>query len=299
MFQNNCREDFIDQAHPIPVIVGVGRSGTTLLRLMLDSHPELAIPPETHFIPRLLALSSVGGQLREEFYCKVTESQTWPDFHINKDEFLEALQNLESFSVASGLRCFYGLYAKRFNKKRWGDKTPLYNLHMKDIQECLPNARFIHIVRDGRDVAVSGKDLWFGPGDNIEKQAINWLSRIREARQQSQYLSHYLEIRYEDLVTDTTNTLKNICEFIELPFNCQMEDYYKNASARMDEISARKNSDGSTRVSKESLLSIHANTSSQPDNTRMGRWREGMSDEDQALFNAIAGDLLRDFGYET
>ena len=74
-------------------------------------------------------------------------------------------KELQPFSADAGLRAFYAPYAERFSKKIVGDKTPLYILHMSRIQRCLPEARFIHLIRDGRDVALSYRGLWFGPGN--------------------------------------------------------------------------------------------------------------------------------------
>ena len=78
---------------PMPIIVGVGRSGTTLLRLMLDAHPDLAIPPETHFLYRLSKLRTKGERLREDFLEIVLNSHEWDDFHIPEDVFRQSLED--------------------------------------------------------------------------------------------------------------------------------------------------------------------------------------------------------------
>jgi hypothetical protein len=149
----------------VPFVVGVGRCGTTLLRLMLDAHPNIAIPPETHFIPAL-ADPGVNESSCEEFFRIVTSSPRWADFHLDKALFRSALEKLNPFSQSDGLRCFYSMYADRFGKRCWGDKTPSYSLHMTLIQSLMPEARFIHLIRDGRDVALSYRGLWFGPGNS-------------------------------------------------------------------------------------------------------------------------------------
>src|SRR5688572_26878619 len=90
---------------PMPVIVGVGRSGTTLLRLMLDSHPELAIPPETGFLPQ------IRQQQRELDADGLADllagARTWPDFHLDAGALRSELRRLRPFSAAAGTRCFY------------------------------------------------------------------------------------------------------------------------------------------------------------------------------------------------
>ena len=155
---------------PVPFIVGVGRSGTTLLRLMLDAHPDLAIPGETHFLLDLLAQNE-NGPARDRIFRAMIEAPTWPNLAVSESTFKAALDEVEPFSVPDAIRTFYRLYAQRFGKDRWGDKTPPYRSCMTGIQQLLPEAYFIHIIRDGRDVALSYRGLWFGPGDGIEAQA--------------------------------------------------------------------------------------------------------------------------------
>jgi hypothetical protein len=143
------------QNSPMPFVVGSPRSGTTLLRFMLDAHLDMAIPPETGFFMSDKKFSDD----REKFFLEITaypsESPNWGDFHISKENFRTEIEKLKAFNLTDGLRAFYRVYAERFGKKRWGDKTPLHGLHMKKIQDILPEARFLHIIRDGRDATVS------------------------------------------------------------------------------------------------------------------------------------------------
>lgn len=298
--QNSSQHQDIERYSPMPMIIGAPRSGTTLLRLMLDAHPDLAIPPETHFIPALLNLESDESKLQEKFYKTLTADSRWQDFHLTAEEFYENLAKIEKFTITKGLRCFYKMYAERFGKCRWGDKTPPYVLCMKDIQTVLPEAHFIHIIRDGRDVALSMmKQMWWGAGDNIEAQASAWVLRIREGRQQAQFCQHYMEVRYEELIINTTKVLKNICDFINLPYSSQMEDYYKSAKSRLNEVNDLYKPDGTLIRTKKKHLSIHSLTSQPPDLSRVGNWHREMSSEDRAKFEKIAGAILRDLGYET
>lgn len=283
---------------PMPIIVASPRSGTTLLRLMLDAHPDLSIPSETHFIGALFNLQGDSSSLRENFYRIVTKHERWADFHLSPKDFDDNLEKIEPFAVSDGIRCFFKLYAARFNKKRWGDKTPPYILCMHDIQTLLPEARFIHLIRDGRDVALSMKDLWWGPGADMEGQASRWLWRIREARQQAQFLTHYMEVHYEELIQYPRKVLRQICDFIELPYHDAMLDYYRTAANRLDEFNDLHKPDGRIRT-KQQLLSIFQSTSAPPKASRMERWRREMSEADRAKFEAVAGSMLRDLGYET
>ncbi len=279
---------------PKPFIVGVGRSGTTLLRLMLDAHPDITIPPETQFIRQLTSKCGL-----EEFFSVVTSEDTWCDFHIDRIAFKNALTQLKSFSVTEGLRLFYRFYADKHRKKIVGDKTPYYILNMTDIQFLLPEARFIHLIRDGRDVALSYRGLWFGPGDNIEAAAEFWSSRIQLARQQAPLLKHYLEVRFEQLILNPADVLMQICKFLEIPFSEKMLTYYMNADRRLDELSDRYHSDGSIRVKREDKISLFKLTKQNPDASRILRWKYFMTEAEQISYEKIAGKLLAVLGYET
>lgn len=284
---------------PMPFIVGVGRSGTTLLRLMLDAHPDLTIPSETHFLPAVLELARSKILTPESFTDTVTQCHTWVDFQIAEQRLGNALAQLQEFSISDALRCFYRVYACRFNKPRWGDKTPLYNLHMLSIQEVLPEAHFVHVIRDGRDVALSLRHLWFGPGNDIVGLARHWCERLRESRQQAQSVRYYMEVRYENLIRDPRRELQAICRFIDLPYRDEMESYHKTAQARIAELGDRRNQAGGIIVKKEQRIAIYQLASRPPDQSRIQRWRGAMNTAEQEQFESVAGDMLRELGYET
>ncbi len=211
---------------PLPMVVGVGRSGTTLLRLMLDAHPGLAIPAETGFLVPVAALAGSGDEAREELFRTATSFPNWPDLAVPVELFRAELDRLEPFTLTAGCRCFYHLYARLHGKPRAGDKTPPYALHLGAIHALLPEARFVHIVRDGRDVARSFRGLWFSPGDEIETLARTWRDTILTARRLAERVPHYLEVRYEDLIREPETVLRRVCAFAELPFHPATLDYH-------------------------------------------------------------------------
>lgn len=301
---------------PMPVVVGVARSGTTLLRLMLDAHSQLAVTHETGFITSLRALSSplhrgfysrLGGVvkgagwrrgLREEFYRTLTGHVNWEDFHVPAERLREALREVEPFNVGDGLRTFFCLYAARFGKPRWGDKTPNYCLHLRRVAATLPEARFVHIIRDGRDASLSVRGLYFSPGNDIEALASHWVRLVRAARRQSRHCPHYLEVRYEDLLLDTTEVLRRVCSFVELDYEPGMELYYANAPERIGELAPRRDHAGNVVVTRETRQHNHRLTAQPPQRERIGRWKSEMSSAERATFKRIAGPLLEELGYE-
>src|SRR5438132_939957 len=112
---------------PMPIIVGAPRSGTTLLRFMLDAHPEVAIPPETGFLTIGGDFAAQDDELREAFFGAVTrypsDMPAWEDFGIPGEVFRAALSGIEPFTVVEGYRAFYRLYAARFGKPRGGARA--------------------------------------------------------------------------------------------------------------------------------------------------------------------------------
>ena len=294
-------QDSVINLPPMPIIVGAPRSGTTLLRFMLDSHPEMAIPPETGFLVLAPTLKEKGSQLREELFRTIinhpTDSPGWADFGIPAEEFRAALAAIPVFTVADGYRTFYRLYAARFGKPRWGEKTPIYSKSIELIRRLLPEGRFIHIIRDGRDAALSLRRMWFSPGWEIETQAAYWQEFVLAARRAGLGRSDYIEVRYEDLVLKTQETLEQICAFIDLDFDDGMLRYYTRTPERLKEHQGRSLADG-TVLTHEQRLRQQRRTTEPPDPACVFAWKSAMNEKECARFNRVAGDLLAELGYE-
>lgn len=283
-----------DPGFPVPFLVGVTRSGTTLLRLMMDAHPDLAIPYETHFIPRVIDRVERSRVSPEIITRVITQHKRWPDFRLTEEELVERLRGVRPLTAGDAVRAFFRLYAERQGKPRWGDKTPGYVKDMRRIERIMPEVRFVHIIRDGRDVALSILSRSFGP-QTVEEAAQLWQSRIRRARKQAPHLGHYMEVRYEDLIRDTEGTLRRICEFSQLDFDTAMLNYHERAEERLLERN-RKARKGKTGKPK---LKGHQLAMEPPREDQLHKWRTRMSEADRAAYERIAGELLDDLGYET
>jgi hypothetical protein len=269
---------------------------------MLDSHPDLAIPPETGFLAIGQQFTSRGDRLREEFFRALIsfppDAPSWRDFRIAEDNLWRELVELDPFTISDGYRAFYRLYASRFGKPRWGDKTPTHSHHLETIESVLPEVRFVHVIRDGRDVYLSLRDLWFSPGTEVEAHARQWLDYVLTARGQGAHCRHYLEVRFEDLIMNTRETLTRVCDFLELACDERMLKYYERAPERLEEHEARFRSDGRELVSKEQRIRQQQKTMEPPDRSRICFWRSAMTANDRARFEAVAGTLLKELGYE-
>ena len=281
---------------PVPFICGATRSGTTLLRLMLDSHPELAIPGETHFIVPMIKASWRRARPADELATLIVDSDRWGDFHLDEDELRGRLHGLDPLNCADAVREFFRLYASKQGKERWGDKTPGYVRSMRLVQKVLPEARFVHIIRDGRDVALSLVPRSWGPSTFAEA-ADNWRRRIEVARRQQPHLDHYIEVHYEDLITDTEGVLRRVAEFIELEFDPVMLRYHERAGERLAEKARDLEKPWGT-ISAASRIESHALAERPPQADRVARWRTEMSDADRLAYEAIAGEALVATGYE-
>jgi hypothetical protein len=154
---------------------------------------------------------------------------------------------------------------------------------MHDINSLFPNTKFIHIIRDGRDVAQSVLKMDWGPNDIIEA-AEWWRDHVRLGRCMGKMLppDRYMEIRYEDLVLDTENNLRRICDFLGLPYAVEMLNYYKNSESL---IPAERSSQ-------------HYNADAPPMASRTYAWKTSMDKSSVAVFDKYAKTQLQAFGYE-
>lgn len=302
-FVTRLRSRLASRELPAPFIVGSPRSGTTLLRLMLDSHPDLAIPPETGFLPAIGELEGKGEALQQRLFDTIVtfpaNAPAWEDFRISAETFRSRLRAIRPFTAAAGVRLFYRLYADRFGKPRWGDKTPLYSHHLRAIETLLPEARFVHLVRDGRDAAVSLRERWFSPGRDIAVQAAFWRDNVQAARQEGAACRHFLEVRFEDLVREPETVLRRICDFIALDFRPEMLHHDERAPQRLEEHGARYAMDGGLIVSQDDRRQQQAQSRQRPDPEKIGIWRRLLSAEECRRFEEIAGDLLEAYDYHS
>ncbi|MCC5845874.1 MAG: sulfotransferase [Verrucomicrobia bacterium] len=279
---------------PMPFIVGVGRSGTTLLRLIMDAHPDMAIAPEAHWlVPGIRYLEQNPWSL-DGLWEVLSAHHGWDRMPFTKENlsrFFEAEQGIAPF-----FRAMYQSYAADLNASRCGDKTPIHNLSMLKIAEHFPEARFIHIIRDGRDVALSYRNADFGPGSDPRKAAMLWTGRIAFSRTQAEFLPHYMEVKFEDLILNTRRVVESIDAFVGLDFHPQQLNYFHTAKERLTE--AHHQSPQRSEETWKRMNHYFSKTTSDPDPGRIGRWKREMSDGDRVAFEAVARDLLADLGYE-
>lgn len=204
--------------HPF-FVVGCPRSGTTLLQLLIDSHPNIAIPPESHIFVRFSSIFQNYGDLNQETNIRLFINDLLKDYHIRDwnlqvsvDEFYA---RLNEYSLRSVISLLMELYAVKDGKKRWGDKTPQHALYLPEIKKVFPDAKFIHLIRDGRDVAVSSSRIFVGP-PSIYGIAREWKTYILTFEEFKKELnqSEYHELYYRELVKNPKTEINNILNFL-------------------------------------------------------------------------------------
>jgi len=261
----------------------VRRSGTTLLRVMLDRHPELAVPDESYFVPQLADRHRKGIDV-DAFLDDLRRLPTLDEWGVSLDDVRRRLR--PGLAPGDAIAVVYQVYAEGRGKRRWGDKTPLYMQHLPLLERLFPAARFVHLIRDGRDAALSFLEVpegiitrtWAHPR-SAGDFACQWRSEVEAARRLGARVGpdRYLEARYEQLVAEPAATLERICSFAGLAFEPAMLEY-----AGAVDVSAKPHQQSLTR----------------PPTPGLRRWRDQMAPKDVAAFEAVAGRLLEDLGYE-
>jgi hypothetical protein len=290
------------QRDPVPVVVGCPRSGTSLVAVMLDSHPMLAVPPETTFLAHVATLEGPAATLRQRFFEIVTTDRitisNWTDFGLDRDALRRRLEAIEPFSVAAGVRAFYAMYAESERKPRYGDKTPGYVFLMPLIAALLAEAHFIHVIRDPGDTALSWRKTWFAPSQDFRVLGEAWRRHVEAGRRAGGTLRRYTEVRFEELVQQPERELKRLCEFLSLAWDPGMLDYRAQGAARVARLQGRLHAKG-PMIPREERQRIHTNLVQPPDADRLGVWRKEMTVEERRELEAGAGPLVRDLGYAT
>ncbi len=269
---------------PPPLFVlGVSRSGTTLLRVVLDRSPGIAIPDESFFIP-LLARRHRGQVDPARFLDDLGRLPTLRAWGLSAEDIAPRLR--PRMPTGDAIAAIFEAYAAKEQKPRWGDKTPMYMRHLPLLDRLFPTAQYVHLIRDGRDAALSFLRMpegsftrtWAHP-DTVAEFACLWESEISAARTLGQRVgpSRYLAVRYEDLVASPEDVVREICGFAGLPYQPAMLDYV-----------------GAVDVSEKP----HQQRLLQPLTPGVRDWRTQMEADDVRAFESIAGELLEDLGYE-
>ena len=267
-------------------ILGAQRSGTTLLRLLLNSHSRVAIPEEgDFFIPLMRKYRSnlkkeVDGKDLLRFIDYIQNNPQFKLWLLNAEVFFDEIKKRKRVYLADLMSGLYEHYAKTQRKDMWGDKTPSFFRMIPVLSELFPDARFIHIIRDGRDLFLSWRKI-DRTKSNISLVALEWIYKIKKARMALNELDsdRSMEIRYEDFVTDLEKKLIKICSFLSLEYEPTMLDYWQKSDRYIGEHHSK-------------LIFRPVSASS------INKWKKELSQKELGKFETIAGSVLASNGYE-
>lgn len=269
-----------------PFVIGCPRSGTTLLRAILDAHPALAVPPESYFLVPALRradrYASSDGVDRSALLDDVVANLSWRQWALDEAALSAIRDDPTLVTVAAVMRAIYAAYAETQGKTRYADKTPQHSLHVRLLATAFPEARFVHLLRDGRDVVPSLLEMPFFP-DRFARAALFWQERVEGGLAARTLVGddRYHELRYEDLVADPERETRALCAFLDLSFEPAMLEYHERA----EQVIAGVYDAGH-----------HLGVLRPPAPTR--DWRTGLPPRRVALFEALVGETLDRAGYE-
>ncbi|MGB5252066.1 MAG: sulfotransferase, partial [Sedimenticolaceae bacterium] len=260
------------------------RSGTTMLRLMLNAHPMISIPFETDFLHFDSRAESYGDLARRANRVRLIRDMARYPF-IQKAGLIDdvdAAADQPAGSFADVVANLFSRHARHHGKIIWGDKTPSFVTELHRLHELFPHCRIVHIVRDGRDVALSlSKISWGSP--HILRVAEDWRWKTILGHKVGRALGPaYHQVSYERLVMETKSTLCGICDFLGIDFADEMLDYAETARGQMPADSLR----------------WHQSSVSSPDPHKVFMWKKAMKRGHRILFDEHAGDALDLFGYD-
>jgi Sulfotransferase family len=280
--------------NPYVFVVGCPRSGTTLLQRMLDAHPGLAMINQTRWIAdwyeRRTGLTA-DGQVTPELLDRLYQNRHYTKLGIERRALEERL-GLPSAKVpyARFVSAVFDLYGEAQGIGPVGEKAPRYVSKLPVLDGLFPETRFVHIIRDGRDVALSVAAWKKGAGvarrmstyadQPIATIALWWEWRVRLGREAGIPLGpeRYCEVRYESLVADPAGECEALCRFLELPYDDAMLRFHEGRTKEDPRLDAKK--------------------AWRPVTAGLRDWRTQMAREDVERFEAAAGGLLEELGYE-
>lgn len=292
MFQIG-RKDHTSPPNPFVFLVGCPRSGTTMLQRILDAHPQVAICPETFWIPyyykKRLGVAP-DGMINEDLSRVMFEYYKFYRMRIGP-EALESVMTREGPTAYSGfVSRVFDLYGQGRGKPLVGDKTPDYARNIPTLHALWPEARFVHLIRDGRDVCLSAtnwkrkaerfRGLYTTWGeDPVSTAALWWEWHVRPGREAGRALGPglYHEIRYESLVERPDEESARLCRFLGLSHDPTMLCFHEKRVV--------------------SGTSLDAKGAWLPITPGLRNWRSQMPAGEVERFEAAAGGLLDELGY--
>jgi hypothetical protein len=278
--------------NPYVFIVGCPRSGTTLLRRLVDTHSHIAIIHQSRFIPNFFERRrglTPEGLVTTKLVDRLLEARGVKNLETSREMLESLVEAGEPVSYSTFVTGIFDLYGKGQGKRLVGDKTPAYVRRIPTLHALWPEAKFVHLIRDGRDVCMSATNwrkadhalgrfsTW--EVDQVSTAAVWWEWHVRLGREDGGSLAPnlYHEVRYEELVSEPAKECENLCDFLDLPYDDAMLKFHEGRQKADPSLDAKK--------------------AWRPLTPGLRKWSEQMPTEDLERFEAAAGDLLEELGY--
>jgi hypothetical protein len=274
--------------NPYLFVVGCPRSGTTLLQRMLDAHPMLAVSNDPHFIPFAPGVDAgLDPPLTPQLVEWLLGYRTFGRLGLDEGTLRRAAAGASTYREL--VAALYDAFGDARGKPLAGEKTPRYVRYLPLLRSLFPHARVVHLLRDGRDVALSTLE-WArpdrGPGrfelwreNPLAVCALSWHWHVATGMHDAAAFGDlYSEVRYEDVVADPEATMRRVADALALPFAVEMLEFHSGRTRAEPGLSA-----------KDAWL---------PPTPGLRDWRTQLSPDELELFDALAGDLLELLGYE-
>lgn len=270
-------------------MIGTQRSGSNLLRLMLNQLNDLSSPHPPHILDRMYPLLGNYGNLDEidnfkqlvDDVCRLVELNpvAWEGVVLDRED---VLSRCRSHSLVAAFGAVYNVCAEVQNAKTWCCKSLANIKYVNDIEECFEKPKYIYLYRDGRDVALSFKKAVVGE-KHIFNIATNWTQTQEIAIHLRERIGseRIFSVSYEQLTAEPEKTARTICDFLGMEYTDNMLEFHKTKEAE--------------NASKSSEL--WSNVTKPIDNNNSRKFVKEMSEDDVRIFESVAGHVLDKLGY--
>ncbi len=273
------------------LMIGMRRSGSNLLRVMLNEAPGIVAPHPPHILLRMMPLLPLYGDITEngnfaalvEDVCHLVEMNPvpWKGVTFDRTDIARRCRNRTLVAIFGAV---YGCAAESSGAHDWVCKS-LENIHyLSQIESYFQNPKYIYLYRDGRDVAVSMRKAIIGE-KHIYHIAREWvrIQRLALGHLARTPPEHFISVSYEELTGQSEATVRRLCAFLGVPYSERMLQFHNS-----DE--AKRTAESSGGLWGNVARPLMAN------NTR--KFLREMSEDDIRIFESVAGDVLDMLGYE-
>jgi sulfotransferase family protein len=268
--------------NPYAFIMGAPRSGTRMLGRLVDAHPEVAVIHEARFVPgwfRHRRGLTPDGFVTPELVEKLAEFERFEQLAVEREQLERLVAGRGELTYADFVAELFDLHGRALGKPLVADKSPRYVRNVPTLHELWPDAKLVHLVRDGRDVGLSVLSwrkvtergglvakLPTWEEDRASTVALWWERLVRLGREDGAPLEPalYHELHYEALVADPAAECRALCAFLGVPYDEAMVQHHEG----------------------------------RPPTPGMRKWRAQMPAQEVERFEAVAGDLLDELGYD-